>query len=72
MAQKPMVHKILILADDDRLLLTRAFPNCRIVGGMKSQVENVGRLMALAANPPRKCGRELRVNEEVHAGCNIA
>ena len=67
-----MVNKIFVLADDDGVLIARTFPNRRIVGRVKSQIENVRSLMALTGSPSRQRGRELRVNEEVHAGCKTA
>ena len=67
-----MVHKILVLADDHRLLVSGALPNDRIVGGVQSQIENMRGLMTLAGNPSRQRGRELRINEKVHADCKIA
>lgn len=33
---------------------------------------HVGGYMTLAANPPRERGRELRINEKIHAGCRTA
>lgn len=67
-----MVNEILVLADDDRTLVFGAFSNDRIVGGVETQIEDVRRLMSLAGNPSRQLGWELRVNEEVHAGCKTA
>ena len=67
-----MVNEVLILADDNGTLVFGAFPNERIVGGMETQIEDVHGLMPLAGNPSRKRGRELRVNEKVHAGCKTA
>ena len=39
---------------------------------MESQIKDMRGLMTLAGNPPRERGRELRINEEVHADCKIA
>lgn len=67
-----MVHKILVLADDDCLVRLSALPNDRIIGGMKTQIKDVRSLMTLADNPLRQRGRQLRIDEEVHAECRTA
>jgi hypothetical protein len=71
-AQKPVVNEIFILADDDGRLGPGAFPNHRIVRGVKSKIKDVRGLMTSAGNPFRERGRELRIYEEVHVGCKIA
>jgi hypothetical protein len=60
------------LADDDGLLVSCAFPDHWIVGGMETQIKDVCRLVLLAGNPVRQCGRKLSINEKVHAGCKTA
>ena len=67
-----MVNKIFVLANDDGLLVSRAFPNHRIISRVKSQIEEVRGLMALTGNPSRQRWRELRINEKVHVGCRTA
>lgn len=71
-AQQPLVNEVFVLTDDDEGVSSRALADHRVVGGMETQIEDVSGLMALAGNPARQRGRELRINEEVHAGCRIA
>jgi hypothetical protein len=56
-----MVNEIFVLADDDCLLVSSAFPNHRIVSGFKTQSEDMRGLMTLVFNPTSQCGRELRI-----------
>ena len=67
-----MVNKVLILADNHGMIILSTFPNHRVVGCVKSQVEDMRRLMAFAGNPARQCGRELRIDQKVHAACKTA
>jgi len=67
-----MINEILVLADYDRLLVSSALPNHWIIGRVKSQIKDMRGVVTLAGNPARQCGRELRINEEVHAGCRTA
>ena len=67
-----MVNEILVLAEDDGVFISGAFPNHRVIGGLQTDVEDVCGLMTLAGDPSRQRGRKLRVNEEVHAGCRTA
>ena len=60
------------LADDDRLVTPGALPNRWVIGGLQTDVEDMRGLMTLADNPSRQGRRELRINEEVHAGSRTA
>ena len=71
-AQKPVVNEIFIFADNDGVLSSGALPNRWIVGGLQTDVENVRGPMTLAGNPVCQRGRELRINDEVHARCKTA
>ena len=48
-----------------------ALQTCKI-SGMETQIEDMRGLVPLAGNPPRQRGRQLRIHEEVHAGCSTA
>jgi hypothetical protein len=58
--------------EDHGLVVSSAFPNARGVGGVKSQVEDMRRVMPFAGNPTRQRRRKLRINQEIHAGCKTA
>ena len=53
-------------------MITAFFPNRVVIGCPQPNLKDMHRLMPLARNPPRQRGRELRVDEEVHAGCKTA
>ena len=67
-----MVNEVFVLANDDSVIVPSAFPDYRIIGCVKSQVEHMGRVMPFAGNPTRQRRRELGIDEEVHAGCKTA
>lgn len=71
-AQEPVVHEILVFADDNCLLAPRAVPNHRVIGRVETEIKNMRRSVALASDPPRQRRRKLRVNEKVHAGRKTA
>jgi hypothetical protein len=71
-AQNPVIDEVFVLADDDGAVVSSALPNYRIVGGVESQIEDMYGVMAFAVDPTRQCWRELRIDEEVHAGCRTA
>jgi hypothetical protein len=70
--QEPAIHEVFVFANDDSLLCMGTLPNNWVIHRMEAQIEDVRRLMALADNPSRERGRELRINEKVHIGCNTA
>ena len=67
-----MANEVFILANDDRTLAPRTFPNRGVVGCVQTEVEDVRSRMTSAGNPVCQRRRELRVNQEVHAGCKTA
>ena len=48
------------------------FPNQAVIRALEAGVKHMGGMGSFDGNPARECGWELRVNKEVHAGCNIA
>lgn len=46
--QDPVVHEVLVFADDDGVLSSGSFPNRRVIGGLQTYIEDVGSLMILA------------------------
>lgn len=67
-----MIDEVLILTDNDGAVFARFFPNPRIIGGVKAKIENMRGVMSLARNPARQSGRELSIDNKIHAGCNTA
>jgi len=67
LAQQPSIDKVLILADDDRVLCAGVLPNGRIVGRLQASVEHVRGVVAVAGDPSRQPWGELSVNKEIQA-----
>jgi hypothetical protein len=67
--QQPTIDKVVVLAEDDRVLLTRELPDERIAGRMQANVEHVRGAVTLADTPPRQCRRKLNVDQEVQGRC---
>lgn len=66
-AQQRQVGKILVLGDDDAAVLDCVVPDYRVIGPVELHITNVCRRVAFGLKPAHQRGRQMIIDQKIHA-----